>query len=259
VLGATFLLVVAGLGCEADPLGRSATPPRETSGFAAAPKPDDEPKKDPPKAVRKSFGKNVSFERIAEGDRRRVLIDAYVCLREGQLEQLMCRKQTKEHEAILAADVDARLIHAALIAAGAKTGATVQYKQKGDDVIVIPPSGSRIKVTLQYEEKGKLITVPAQKWVRDCKTKKDLAYDWVFAGSHLIFDPDDKDKPPFYAANAGDVITVANFEGAMLDLPINSSKQNAELAFEANTDRIPPLETKVTIILEPVPEAKKKD
>jgi hypothetical protein len=220
---------------------------------------DDEPKKEAPKVLRRALGKNVTFERVVDGDHRRVLIDAYVCLREGQLEQLMCRKQTKEHEAILAADVDARIIHTALIAAGAKPGSTVQYKEKGDEVIVIPPSGSRIKVTLQYEDKGKMITVPAQKWVRDCKTKKDLAYDWVFAGSHLFHDPDDKDKPPYYAANAGDVITVANFEGAMLDLPINSSKQNAELAFEANTDRIPPLETKVTIILEPVPDAKKKD
>src|SRR5262249_18355903 len=153
----------------------------------------------PPKVVRKSFGKNVTFERFPDTDRRRVLVDAYVCLREGPLEQLMCRKQTKEHEAILAADVDARLIHAALLAAGATTGSTVQCKQKGDEVIVIPPSGSRIKVTLQFEEKGKVITVPAQKWVRDSKTKKDLAYDWVFAGSHLIADPDDKEKPAFYA------------------------------------------------------------
>ena len=41
-------------------------------------------------------------------NKRRVLVNAEVCLREGQLELFLCRKQTKEHEAILAADVDAR-------------------------------------------------------------------------------------------------------------------------------------------------------
>src|SRR5436305_142938 len=58
------------------------------------------------------IGDNVYLE--IDGKRRRVLVDAYVCLRQGQLEQLVTRKRTKEHEAILAADVDARNIHLAL-------------------------------------------------------------------------------------------------------------------------------------------------
>ena len=43
----------------------------------------------------------------------------------------------------------------------------------------------------------------------------------------------------------------------MLDLPINSSKDNDDLAFEAHTERIPDLETPVLVILEPVLAAKK--
>ncbi len=70
--------------------------------------------------------------------------------------------------------------------------------------------------------------------------------------------PLEKDKPPLYAANSGDVICVSNFAEAMLDLPINSSKNNAELEFEAFTERIPPVGTPVTVILEPVLEAKKE-
>ena len=72
----------------------------------------------------------------------------------------------------------------------------------------------------------------------------------------LLPDPDNKDRPPFYAANSGDVICVSNFESALLDLPINSPKDNSELNFEAHKERIPPLDTKVTIILEPVPDQK---
>jgi hypothetical protein len=44
----------------------------------------------------------------------------------------------------------------------------------------------------------------------------------------------------------------------MLDLPINSSKDNDDLQFEAYTDRIPPLETPVLVILEPVLKGPKK-
>jgi hypothetical protein len=202
-------------------------------------------------AKKVEVGKNVFLE--VQGDKRRVLVNAYVCLRQGMLEQLMCRKQTKEHEAILAADVDAQKIHAALLLARAEPGSPVKFIPKFQ-----APKGQTIKVTLQYEDNGKTVTIPAQKWVRNVQTRKDLTYDWVFAGSVLIPDPLDKARPPYYGANDGDVICVSNFDTALLDLPINSPKDNAELAFEAHTERIPPVETPVVVILEPVAATKKQ-
>jgi len=191
------------------------------------------------------IGKNVSLE--VQGDKRRVLVDAYVCLRQGQLEQFLTRKQTKEHEAILAADVDVRDIHTALLAAGAQDGKPVQFQPKYQ-----PATGSVIKITLVYEDKGKKVEVPARNWVRNVRTKKALDQDWVFGGSITVPDPFDKAKKPVYMANEGDVICVSNFETAMLDLPIESSAVNEDLQFEAWTDRIPPVETPVQVILEPV-------
>jgi hypothetical protein len=258
-MGFALMLTVAGLGCDVESLPRSPTGPQEPVALAE-PKaaPAESPKKDAAKPKRVQIGKNVFFERFADGDRRRVVINASVCLREGNLEQLLCRRHTKEHEAILAADVDALDIHKGLMAAKAKPGSTVRYQEKDGKPVIIPPTGQPIRITLQYEDKGKLVAVPAQRWVRNNRTRKELEFEWVFAGSYLIEDPDDKTKPKLYAANSGDVITVSNFEGAMLDLPINSSKDNDELQFEAFTDRIPPLDTKVSIILEPLPEKKQK-
>src|SRR5438128_2107570 len=113
------------------------------------------------------IGKNVFLE--IEGDKRRVVVNAYVCLRQGMLEQLLTRKRTKEHEAILAADLDSRHIHFALQAAGAEPGKPVQYRPK-----FIPPSGTTIKITLEYQDKkGNTVRVPAQQWVRHIKSKKD--------------------------------------------------------------------------------------
>ncbi|MEX0610483.1 MAG: hypothetical protein WD229_00055, partial [Pirellulales bacterium] len=42
-----------------------------------------------------------------------------------------------------------------------------------------------------------------------------------------------------------------NFGTAMLDIPVESSQANTELAFEAFTERIPPLGAPVRLILKP--------
>ncbi|MCI0640659.1 MAG: YdjY domain-containing protein [Gemmataceae bacterium] len=189
-------------------------------------------------------GKNVYLE--VNGDKRRVLVNAAVCLRQGQLEQFLTRKRTKEHEAVLAADVDARDIHTALVLARAEPGKPVTFRPK-----YTPASGPVIKVSVEYTDKGKKVNRLAQEWIRNIKTKKDMEQDWVFAGSLLIPDPLDQTRKPFYAANDGDVICLSNFDTAMLDLPVASSTNNDDLFFEAHTERIPPLETPVLVILEP--------
>ncbi len=200
---------------------------------------------------RTEIGKNVYFE--TEGEQRRVVVKAYVCFREGQLEGLLCRKFTKEHEYILAADADARHIHAALVAARGKPGSPVQFDPK-----FAPAHGSTIKVTLRYKQGDKLVTVSAQEWVLDAAAKKPLQQSWVFGGSRFLPDPDDKTRPDIYLANQGDVICVCNMETAMLDLPVRSPKGLDDRVYKAVTDKIPEKDTPVDVILEVVPEKKDK-
>jgi hypothetical protein len=194
---------------------------------------------------RADVGKHIVLE--TQGDTRRVRVAAEVCFREGALEMLLCRKNTKEHESVLNADIDARQLHLALLAAGAKPGSPVKYEPK-----YTPASGTTIKVTLEYQKDGKIVTVPGQDWVRDAKTRKAMTEHWVFAGSVFFPNQDDPKQPPLYAANGGDVICVSNFPDAMLDLPVNSPQDDAERLFEAFTERIPPIGTAVCLILEPV-------
>ena len=212
----------------------------------------DDPPKGPPEVKRKPIGNSVFLE--VQGDERRVIVAAAVVLREGQLEGLLCRKNTKEHEYILATDADARTIHLALVAAGAKPGSPVQFSPK-----FVPASGSAVKIRLQYDKDGKTVTVPAREWVRDVKTHKDLDSDWVFGGSRFLADPDDARKPPYYLANQGDVVCLCNMDTAMLDLPVASPKALDARVWEANTERIPPLETKVDVIFDVVRDKKDAD
>jgi hypothetical protein len=197
---------------------------------------------------RTEIGKNVFLE--TEGQQRRVVVRAYVCLREGQLEGLLCRKATKEHEYILAADADARHIHAALLAARGEPGNPVQFEPKFK-----PASGSTIKVTLQYKKDDKLVTVAAQDWIGDGSGEKALKENWVFGGSRFLPDPLDKAKK-VYLANQGDVICLCNMESAMLDLPIRSPKKLEERTYHAITDKIPERDTPVEVVLEVVPQKK---
>jgi len=73
---------------------------------------------------------------------------------------------------------------------------------------------------------------------------------WVFAGSG--FNTDSATGEKYYLAESGELICVANFATATVDLAVESSATNDGLMFEAYTERIPPVGTKVTIELVPV-------
>ena len=207
-------------------------------------------KKSTDKWKKTPLGKNISIE--TQGKKRRIAVDAYVCLREGPLELLMTRAKMKEHEAVLAADINVKLLHAGLLAIKAKPGAPVQFEPKYK-----PAHGQTIKVTLIYEKKGKLIQVPAQEWILNTTTKKPMDKEWVFGGSRLVQNPlDPKGKALFLAHQDGDVVCISNFESALLDVPVKVTKVNEELMYEARTAVIPKEETKVKVIFEAVPPKK---
>jgi hypothetical protein len=244
----------------------AATEPEQgPSGAEEMPPAGPAPHKEPypasnPNVERTSFGPGLWLEiekTKGQVTRRVVVVNAAVCLREGQygLECLLCRKNTKEHEAILSTEAVAEKIHALLIVCGGKPGAPVKFEPK-----YTPPHGPKVKISLVYKENDKLVRVPAQEWVLDKKTKKDLSYDWVFTGSLLWRDDLDEKKPVMrYAANGdGAYVCVTNVPTAMIDLPISSSNALEERTFVPITSRIPELGTKVDMIFEVVAEEKKK-
>jgi hypothetical protein len=203
--------------------------------------------------------KTLYIEKLPNGDAR-ILFTSEVCLREGLLEVFLCKKNTKEHEAILRTDIDARFLHAALIAAGATVGKPVQFvNPKTGEADPKPASGQKIRVLLHYSMNGKTLTHPAQEWILDKKTKKPMAHDWVFAGSRFLKNPDRPNDPEYYCANNGEVIGISNFVDSMLDLPVEVSREANDLHFDAIPAKIPPLKSQVWVILEPVAEKKKDE
>ncbi|MBN1851620.1 MAG: hypothetical protein JW829_02820 [Pirellulales bacterium] len=226
---------------------------------------DDETPADPdgetakaPKAPSQRMGPPNQARRISPDDavwihreRGAVIVDGRISLREGMLEMFACPRGTKEHESIVSVDSKAFVIHAALLNVGAEPGHPARFHPKYQ-----PATGTVIQIqVLWMDEQGKRHNARAQEWVRDLKSGKALAHPWVFAGSGFWHNPETNRK--HYQAESGDLICVSNFSSAMLDLPIESSQGNDELAFEAFTERIPPLGTHVRLILTPQQEKPK--
>lgn len=212
------------------------------------------PKLDPKNTVTALNPEKTIFAELAgaEGKKKsvRVGLVCEVCLREGALEVFLCKKGTKEHESIVRLDADAKFIHLALKLAGGEPGTPTQFiDPKTEEPKWKAATGSKVNVLVHYTRDGKTFTHPAQEWIWDHKKKAAIPHDWVFAGSIIIKDPDNGRE--FYGANSGDIISISNFPYSLLEMPVEISKDDAQLTYEVKTDRVPPLLSKVWVILEP--------
>jgi hypothetical protein len=315
-------LLVGGSGLAKELLGDPGLPTVAITGSvlagdepAVAPQPGDAPK--PAAAGSRPTGDPVPLNPqktvLIDAARKRLLLKTQVVLREGVLEMFACLAGTKEHESVVSVECEAYVIHAGLLAIGAKPGKPVQFEPE-----YRPPQGQPIDIFVNWtDENGRPHRRPAQHWVRhvtrryyleplealpaDLKLPEDgeLRYDkkrqeliwfgpmseqqrdellalsedaayrknihkfftdsqpremeaeFVFAGSGFHEDADGK---RYYLAESGNIICVANFTDAIIDVAVKSLAANDALLFEPYTERIPPLGTAVTIELVPLPE-----
>jgi hypothetical protein len=175
----------------------------------------------------------------------RVVVDGYIAVRRGQLEMFACLQGTKEHESVVAVLCKAATVHAALLAVGAAPGAPTQFEP------YVPAKGSTIQVHVLYRQPdGSKRVVDARSMIQHAATGKTMTYDWVFAGSGFYKDPETGTES--YLAEGGDLICVANFPSATMDLAVRSADSNSGLVFMANTDAIPEQGTPIRLVLEVV-------
>lgn len=174
---------------------------------------------------------------------KRVIVGGEIAIDKGPIEFFACPHGTKEHESIVSTRSTARLVHAALLAIGLEPGKPVSF-----DPDYVAASGPIVRITMRWrDETGTVRELPAQDWIRDSRTGKEMAERWVFAGSAFWQDPSDGKE--YYQADGGDLVCVSNFPTATLDLPIESSQSNDALLFEAFDGRVPNRGTPVEMIL----------
>ncbi len=155
-----FLTLTTGV-C-ADESSSKAKSPNATNGEVSDPSARTVDEKQKPKLPSALVPLNRQKSVLLDLKGKRVLLKSRVCLRDGQLEMLICKKQTKEHESILSVDSKAYVIHTALLALGVKTGTPVKFDPKYE-----PPKGQEIDIYFQWTDKtGKPHRTNAQNWVR---------------------------------------------------------------------------------------------
>jgi hypothetical protein len=216
--------------------GPDSSPPTSSSGEAK-----EEPVMDLPGLIRLSPQHDVWMD----PRRKLVVVDGIIALRRGTLEMFACPRGTKEHESIVAVLAPPSTVHAGLLAVGAKPGTPAQFQPDYS-----PPTGTEVDIFVLWKDReGKPQKARAQQWVRQARSGRELSYPWVFVGSS--FWEDESTGKRHYNADGGDFICVSNFSTATLDLPVESSQSDDDLLFEAFTERIPTVGTRVRLVLVP--------
>ena len=179
----------------------------------------------------------------ADKENKRVIVRGVICVQEGLLEMFACPRDTKEHEAVVSVHAEASEIHATLLALKINPGQPMIWREK-----YYPVNGPIMNIEVSWtDENGKLIKRRAQNMIRNTDTGKAMACDFVFGGSSQSYDPYEKRNK--YFADDGPMINVANQPDAMIDVSIKSSEAERGSLFEAFTENVPPVNTKVYIAI----------
>jgi hypothetical protein len=160
------------------------------------------------------------------------------------LEFLAVVNNTNEYEAIVRSEAKPSDLHLALLMVGLTPGTPVHYSESTKTWQ--PPTGPPVDIWFEYQKDGKTQKVPAYRWMRDVKTKKEAPpMTWVFTGSKVLDDHS-------YAADAtGCLVGVINNELSVLDVGQLKSRAIEARDYERNGDLMPPTGTAVTMILSP--------
>jgi hypothetical protein len=178
-------------------------------------------------------------------ENKHVVLLGEVCRADYPLE-FFATYSNRSYEAVMSINVTPSIVHAGLLAVGATPGRPVQFQPE-----FVPPSGTEIAIEVRWKgEDGKIKSSPAQHWIRNITTKKELDCNWVFAGS--MFVTDDRTGKPYYLADSGELICALNLPTAMLDLPIRSYAALESRLFEPFKERLPPEGTPATVLLKPI-------
>jgi hypothetical protein len=178
---------------------------------------------------------------------KQVVLVGQTCHAEYPLE-FFATLRDRGYESVVVIDTKPSIVHAALLALGAKPGGPAQYLGEKFQ----PPTGTEVAIEVRWKDKqGKVQSAPAQNWIRNAETKKalDPKINWVFVGSAFRKDPETGRQ--YYLADGGDFISVLNLPTATLDLPIRSTSALESRLFKGYVERMPPKDTPVTILLKP--------
>lgn len=166
-----------------------------------------------------------------------------VAAQRPMLEVLVCAPDSREHEAMVMADIRPSHIHAALIAIGAEPGSPGGLVWTGERFEMREPGGPAIAVRIAPEAEP-LVWTDARDWFTT-QPRTNLHTRWLFTGSAL-------DGDSYRADTDGTIVGLVSFAAEVVGMAPAISEVDAERGFDflPVPDRVPPFGTRVIVELQ---------
>ncbi len=221
-------------------------PNRENGASSEIVKPSGESQQQKAPVIKKVAENTYRIGDVTVNTKERTIsFGARVNLREGVLEVLLCTEYSKTHESLLSTKVDPLHLNVSLLLLGLEGGHAVKYQ--GDPT---KPIGSPVEIWLKVKEGESERVVRAEDWVYNTHWKRPMLHtNWVYVGSVLT-------KDGFMAQREGQIVTTFHDPFTLIDNPLPGSGDDT--VYVPNTKQVPPLGTRVTVVIKAVPPSLKR-
>ncbi len=164
-------------------------------------------------------------------------------LREGALE-FLAAFHSKDHESILRLRAQPEHVYAALGLIGLEPGHPPRLREDGS--CCDAPRGDLLDISVEWEADGAVQSADASAWLREAAYGRPArAQAWIFGGSRV------RPDGTLSCRVTGEGVALVDFPDSLVTHPRRASARWGELWCEANTEAIPQLGARVTLVLRP--------
>jgi hypothetical protein len=198
-------------------------------------------------ATRYKLG-TITFDKLS----REIRFPATVNMTEGLLEFLIVHERGKIHESLFATDISPTQLNVVFtllrypaskefyaIDVPSEREPGTEFPQVAADV----KAGARVIVKVEWKNGEKVRTVPVNEWISHAVTEKQMPNGpWVYGGSEIS-------NGRYQAEATGDIAAIFLSNSAILNYP--GQDNNNDDVWLPFPKRVPPIGTKVTLIITP--------
>jgi hypothetical protein len=196
---------------------------------------------------------------VVDREAGEVVVPAFVSIDVGWLEQVVCVRNTRDHEAILIVDVLPSQVHAALVLLGLNPGTPGYWRFEEVEGEIRPrvkrirPEGDHVRVAVRRVSGDRNTDEPISSWIVNAEDEGDFTEQpWVFGGSTFVrFTPDGPER--YSADQSGSLVGLVTFGDEVLGLKgVRSDQVDVDAAlWGVRTEVVPNPGTRVELILAP--------
>ncbi len=185
---------------------------------------------------------------------REIRFPAVINMREGLLEYLIVHQNGKIHESLFRTDTSPTNINVAFALLSYKPSKELYRKWKEPGILSgefykedeATRKAARINIDVEVTADGKTKRYPVSDWVRHDTTSKAMPPSfWIYGGSEFY---DGK----FVPETSGDIAAIFVSNSSLINYPGDDNFNDD--VWSSYTDRIPELDTKVTLVFAPYKE-----